>query len=150
MQVRFDCKPEKGGIVTHAQEMLQTHPGPAAVDEAALVECIEACYECAQSCTACADACLGEDDPKSLSRCVRLNLDCADICGATGRVVSRQTGFEPQLVRAMLRACVEACRLCGEECEQHGQHGMEHCRVCAEACRRCEQACDGILSAIPA
>ena len=42
MRVRFDYKLEKGGIVTHAQEMLQIHPSPAAVDEAALVECIEA------------------------------------------------------------------------------------------------------------
>ena|ERR671916_481763 len=78
------------------------------------------------------------------------NLDCADVCGATGRILSRQTAFEPQLVRATLQACAEACQVCGDECEQHGQHGMEHCRVCAEACRRCEQACNNVLSALPA
>jgi hypothetical protein len=49
--------------MTHAQQMLQTHPSSVAVDASTLVECIEACYDCAQSCTACADACLGEDDP---------------------------------------------------------------------------------------
>jgi hypothetical protein len=136
--------------VTHAQQMLQTNPSSAAVGASTLVECVEACFDCAQSCVACADACLGEDDPKSLARCIRLNLDCADVCDATGRILSRQTAFEAQVARAALRACAEACRVCGDECEQHGQHGMEHCRVCAEACRRCEQACNDVLSALPA
>ena len=119
------------------------------MDAPTLVECIEACFDCAQSCTTCADACLGEDDPKSLARCIRLNLDCADVCDATGRIVSRQTAFEPQMARAALQACAKACGLCGQECERHASH-HEHCRVCAEACRRCEQACNNVLSAISA
>jgi hypothetical protein len=68
------------------------------------VECIEACYDCAQSCTACADACLGEEDPKLLARCIRLNLDCANICDATGKILSRQTAFKPQMARAALQS----------------------------------------------
>ncbi len=143
-------KPQKGLLVTRVQQMLRTNPSSAAVDASTLVECVEACFDCAQSCTTCADACLGEDDPRLLARCIRLNLDCADVCDATGRIVSRQTAFEPEMARAALQACAEACRLCDKECEQHGQHGMEHCQVCAEACRRCEQACDDVLSAIPA
>jgi hypothetical protein len=135
--------------MTHAQRMMETNPSGTAVDASALVECIEACFDCAQSCTACADACLGEDDPKALARCIRLNLDCADICDATGRILSRQTEFDATLAEATLRACVEACRLCGEECEQHAREmGMEHCRICAEACRRCEAACSNLLSAM--
>src|ERR671914_846296 len=90
-------------FMTHAQQMLQTHPSSAAVEASSLVECIEACYGCAQSCTACADACLGEDDPKSLVRCIRLNLDCTDICEATGKILSRQAAFEPQMVRGALQ-----------------------------------------------
>ncbi len=69
--------------------MLQTNPSSAVVDASRLVECIEACYDCAQCCTACADACLGEDDPKSLTRCIRLNLDCADVCADTGAIVGK-------------------------------------------------------------
>ena len=76
-----------------------------------------------------------------------MNLDCADTCDATRRVLTRQTAFEPRLVRALLEACVEACRICAEDCERHAQEmGMEHCRLCAEACRRCEQACKELLS----
>ena len=103
--------------MTNVQQMLGTNPGAPAVDVGTLAECIEACLDCAQSCTACADACLGEDDPKSLARCIRLDLDCADLCEATGRVLSRQTAFEPEMARAALEACTRACSLCAEECE---------------------------------
>ena len=128
--------------MTYAEQMIQTHPSKTQVNVAALTECIRACFDCAQSCTACADACLGEEDVQSLVRCIRLNLDCADVCDTTGRILSRQTAFEPEMARAVLQACAEACRLCGEECEQHASH-HEHCRVCAEAC-------NNVLSAIPA
>jgi hypothetical protein len=136
--------------MTHAQRMVQTNPSAAAVDEAVLVECIEACFDCAQACTACADACLGEESPKEMARCIRLDLDCADVCDATGRILSRQTATEPQMIHAALEACAQACKLCGDECENHAQHGMQHCQACAEACRRCEQACNNVLSAIAA
>jgi hypothetical protein len=80
-----------------------------------------------------------------LVRCIRLNLDCAAVCGATGAVMSRQTAFDPALARALL----EACDRCAAECERHAGH-HEHCRVCAEACRRCETACREALSALGA
>ena len=131
------------------QQMLQTHPHPATVDIEALGRCIAECSTCAQACNACADACLGEDDVADLIRCIRLNLDCAEICQATGSVLSRQTAFEPQLARSLLEVCADACRRCGEECERHAAH-HEHCRVCADACRRCEQACEDVLSTLEA
>jgi hypothetical protein len=135
--------------MTQAQRMVETNPSGTVVDAGALVECIEACFDCAQTCTACADACLGEQDIQGLARCIRLDLDCADICDATGKILSRQTAFEPEIVRATLQACARACRLCGDECEGHAEH-HEHCRICAEACRRCESACNNLLSAIGA
>lgn len=134
--------------MTRVQEMIRTNPNDTAVDAGALVECIEACFECAQTCSACADACLGENDVANLRRCIRLNLDCADVCEATGRILSRQTAFEPEMARAVLEGCARACKLCGDECERHAEHGMEHCRVCGEACRRCRSACNDVLSTI--
>jgi hypothetical protein len=59
-------------------EILKAHPSPAP-DADTLARCVEECFVCAQSCTACADACLGEPDVADLTRCIRLNLDCADI-----------------------------------------------------------------------
>jgi hypothetical protein len=131
----------------HVAQMLEAHPQATANE--ALVRCIDECFDCAQTCASCADACLAEEQVQELVRCIRLNLDCADVCDATGRVLTRQTAFEPQLARIMLEACVEACRVCGEECERHAGH-HEHCRVCAEACRRCQQACEDLLSSLGA
>jgi hypothetical protein len=138
-------------LMTRAREMLDTYPGSAAMDTDALIECIDACFECAQTCTACADACLGEEMVEHMKRCITMCLNCSDVYATTGRIASRQTEFEPAMVRAALQACAEACRLCGEECEHHAtEMDMEHCRVCAEACRRCEEACNRALSAVGA
>jgi hypothetical protein len=73
-----------------------------------------------------------------LARCIRLDLDCADICDATGRIISRKTAMESQMLRASLQACAE-------ECENHAGH-HEHWRICIETCRRCKTACDNVLS----
>ena len=141
---------EKEQHMSFEQQMIQTHRAPLPLDAAALAECISACFACAQACTACADACLAEPDLRSLIRCIRLNLDCANLCDATGHVLSRQTAFEPAMARAALAACAEACRVCGDECSQHAQHGMEHCNYCAEACRRCGAACNRLLGMLAA
>jgi hypothetical protein len=131
------------------RQMLASGPRNPAVDPDLLTECIERCFECAQTCTACADACLGEQEVTNLVRCIRLNLDCADLCETTGRILIRQTEFDPQTARATLEACVAACRVCGAECERHAEH-MEHCRICADACRRCEAACNAVVAALSA
>jgi hypothetical protein len=129
-------------------QMLDSYPKDlGGVDRQKLQACIEACVECAQACTACADACLSEDMVAELVTCIRTDLDCADVCAATGRVLSRHTGYDAHLTRAVLEACATACRTCGDECAQHAQM-HEHCRVCAEACRRCEKACRELLDSL--
>ena len=131
--------------MTIADQMLRTHPKDLGdLDQAALLACIQACVDCAQACSACADACLSEDMIADLTKCVRTNLDCADLCETTGRILSRRTGYDANVTRATLEACRTACAACADECEQHaGMH--EHCRVCAVACRTCEQACEKLL-----
>lgn len=132
------------GFVGHAEQMLQSHPGPPGLNRAALLDCVHACFDCMQACITCADACLAEVDPKAQVRCIRLNLDCADVCEATGKILSRQTAFHPSMANALLRACIAACKLCADECDRHAG-AMEHCRVCAEACRQCERMCIRLL-----
>ena len=134
--------------MTVASQMLQTYPrNLGRVDRAKLQECIEACFECAQACTACADACLSEDMVAELTTCIRTNLDCADVCDTTGRVLSRHTGYDANLTRGVLEACAAACKACGDECAQHAEM-HDHCRICAEACRRCESACRDLAGAL--
>ena len=112
-----------------------------------LVACIKACFACAESCTLCADACLAEEQIDRLRRCIRLNLDCAAICAATGEVVARQTGMDRELTRQQLESCVTACRVCGDECAPHASM-HEHCRLCTASCRACAQACNALLAAL--
>ncbi|WP_308283479.1 four-helix bundle copper-binding protein [Pseudonocardia nigra] len=76
----------------------------------------------------------------------RMNLDCADICDTTGRVLSRHTGYDANLTRTVLEACAQACKSCGEVCVHHGRQGVQHCQVCADECRRCEAACREMLT----
>lgn len=134
--------------MTVAHQMLATHPWTGSVSsQDALLRCIEACMECVQACTACADACLGEDMVAELVACIRKNSDCADICAATGSVLSRQTEPDATTLRALLEACITACASCAAECEQHADM-HEHCRVCADSCRRCEQACANLLATL--
>jgi hypothetical protein len=123
------------------QQMISTHPEVRGSTNDALIRCIEECYSCAQICTSCADACLAESEVRDLTQCIRLDLDCADICNITGRIATRRTGSDEEVIRRMLDVCAASCRLCGEECQRLAR--MEHCRICAEACKRCLQACEG-------
>lgn len=129
------------------REIIERHPRPAGLDRELMLRCIDECFDCSATCTACADACLGEPDVSELVRCVRFNLDCADVCDTTGRVVTRQTEMDLGVVRAAIEACIATCRTCGDECERHAPH-HDHCRVCAEACRRCEKACSDLLASL--
>jgi hypothetical protein len=130
------------------QQMLDAYPADLGdIDKARLVTCINACGDCAQICTACADACLSEEMVDQLRKCIRTDLDCADTCSTTGRVLSRHTGYDANLTRAVLQACVTACRTCADECTQHADM-HEHCRICADACRACAHACSQLLDSL--
>lgn len=124
----------------HVQEMLASHPGARGNATEFLVLAIEACADCGQACVACADACLAEDVGPKLRQCIRLNLDCADVCAATGALASRAATGDGTLLKALLEACGLACRLCADTCLRHA-HVHEHCGICAGCCRRCERAC---------
>lgn len=130
--------------MSNAAVMLQTYPGTMNLDKDLLAKAIDEALTCFQ---ACADACLSEEMVAELGKCIRTDLDCADLCATTVRVLSRHTGYDANITRGQLQACVAACKACGDECEQHaGMH--EHCKICAQACRACEQACNALLASI--
>ena len=126
--------------------MLETYPRTLSVDAGVLAGTIDALSDCAQACAADVAADLSEHDVAEMVRCIRLCLDCADICTATLGVLSRQAEYEASVTRPLLEACAAICRSCGDECERHARM-HEHCRICGEACRRCEQACRDLLEA---
>jgi Domain of Unknown Function (DUF326) len=133
--------------MSYAKRLLDTYPRDFNLDADLLAGAIDALSDCAQACIADADDDLSEQNIAEMVKCIRLCLDCADVCTATVGVTSRQTEYDANVTRPLLEACVAACRSCGDECERHA--GMyEHCRVCAEACRRCEQACRQLVAAM--
>ncbi|MGE0697784.1 MAG: four-helix bundle copper-binding protein [Hyphomicrobiaceae bacterium] len=130
----------------HILEIMKTHRGTTTDASLPLIQCIEACFDCAQTTVACADACLAESDPAPLARCIRVNGECSDIAGVTGRLLSRRLPSNPMIWERQLESLGVAARICAEECEKHASR-HEHCRVCADACRKCEAACGALLSA---
>jgi uncharacterized membrane protein len=133
--------------MSYARQMLDTYPRSVSVDLSALVPAIDALDDCVQACIADVDADLTADDLTEMVRCIRLCLDCVDVCTATVRVISRPTQSDLHIWRLLLEACVAVCKNCGDECERHA-HMHQHCRVCAQACQPCEQACRQLLDVV--
>jgi hypothetical protein len=133
--------------MSYARQMLDTYPRTVNVAAALLAATIDALNDCAQACIADTDADLSDPDVTEMVKCIRLCLDCADVCTATAGVTSRQAEYDANVSRPLLEACVAICKSCGDECERHARM-HQHCRVCAEACRRCEQACRELLDAM--
>jgi hypothetical protein len=129
-----------------ATAMLRSHPHPHPEMDP-ILRCAHACFTCMQACGICADACLSEANVAKLTACIRLDLDCADICSATGQILQRLGRTRPQPLQAMLAACAEACRTCAEECRKHATM-HDHCRICAEACEACYAACEDMMKSM--
>lgn len=102
------------------------HPG--------VVTCIEACDACASACDRCAAACLQEQDVAAMSRCILLDMDCADLCRLTSSYLARSS----EQAAAVSRFCADVCEACAQEC---GKHAAAHCQACERACLRCAEEC---------
>jgi uncharacterized protein DUF326 len=133
--------------MSYARQMLDTYPHHSPADAEVLAAAIDALSDCVQACTADVDADLSESDLADMVKCIRLCLNCADVCEATLGVVSRPAQWDANVGRPLLESCVAICKSCGDECERHA-HAHVHCRLCAAACRQCEQACRRLLGAI--
>lgn len=90
--------------------------------------------ECQKTCNNCFYACLKEDDVKMMAECIRLDRECADLCGLVVDFAQRESDRLPEI----LELCANACDACADECEKHD---MDHCQACAKACRECATAC---------
>src|SRR5688572_24294364 len=107
--------------MSYIKQMFESHPHDPKSDHGIAIECITACYSCHEACNACADGCLAEDDVAHQVTCIRRNLDCADICLATAKVISRLTQTDKKVAGDLLRACITACEACAAECSKHGE-----------------------------
>jgi hypothetical protein len=117
------------------------------VDDALLTASIGALKECIDACATDSEDDLGEPGVGEMVKCIRLCLNCNDVCSATVGVLRRRSVNDANVSVPLVEACVAICRRCGEECERHAQMHA-HCRACGEACRRCEQVCRELLDGL--
>jgi hypothetical protein len=132
--------------MTYAAQLVKTGKA-AAVDPNTIASSIDALSDCANACMLDVDADLGVADVKEMVKCIRLCQNCADVCVATARVLSRPAEYQSQVTMPLLEACVAICAACGDECERHAQL-HDHCRLCAQACRFCEGICRQMFAAL--
>ena len=135
--------------MSQVEEMMSTLKTGSSQRGQSIARCIEACLACLATCNACADACLAEAHVDKLRRCIRLNLDCADLCAVTARLMGRATEPDSSSRRALLDVCGRACSACEAECRKHASM-HEHCRVCADACAQCARECQALLGGMAA
>ena len=131
----------------YARQLLDLKPVSFDIEVGVLAAAIDALNDCACACIGDTDADLGEPTVAEMVTCIRLCLDCADVCSTTARITIRQSSCDPAVLKPLLEACAASCKTSGEECERHALR-HEHCRVCAQACRRGEQACRELLDAM--
>jgi hypothetical protein len=93
--------------MSYARQMLDTYPGNLNADAAVLAATIDALSDCGQACCADADA---ARNLAEMVKCIRLCLDCTDVCTATLGVVSRHTDYDPTITRPLLETCVATCK----------------------------------------
>ena len=96
--------------------------------------CIEACRACEEACEQCTSACLREHEVQKMTACIKLGLDCAELCRLAKVLLVRRSRFAIE----MCRVCMIACEAYARECHRHAQ---PFCRSCGEACRRCAEVC---------
>ena len=100
---------------------------------------IDTMTDCATACNHCVSACLAEADVASLARCIKLDIDCAEICTLVAGFTARGSEHAMHL----MKECAEICDACAEECEKFADR-YDHCKTCAEACRACAEECSSM------
>src|SRR5262249_22616229 len=99
--------------------------------------CAKACTDCLRECESCAH--LVASGQKDRLRTLGTCADCAEVCTAAAKIVSR---YGP-LIGTICESCAKACDTCAAECEKHGND--EHMQRCAKVCRDCAKACQDML-----
>jgi hypothetical protein len=90
--------------MSYAWQMLDTDPRDFNIDAGVLATTIDALNDCTQACAADAAADLSEQNVAEMVKCIRLCLDCTDVCAATAGVLSRHTEDDSNVTRPLLEA----------------------------------------------
>jgi hypothetical protein len=128
------------------RRVVDDHSSNMSVEAELLSRSIDVLNECVDACASDIEDDLGEPGLAEMVYCIRLCLNCSDVCSAAVDVLRRQSVNDANVSVPLLEACAAICRTCGDECERHAE--MPHCRICGEVCRRCERVCRELLDAM--
>ena len=123
------------------RKMIALHPASKDHTNQPLGDAVHHLMYASKMTSSCADACIAEAraaEAMDMTQCIRLCLDCSDICEATSRLGLRRTGDDQPMLRELLEVCARMCEQCAAECERHDH---DHCKLCAQICRECAADC---------
>ncbi|EPY2276410.1 four-helix bundle copper-binding protein [Clostridium sporogenes] len=108
------------GIVTNSTDKFQ--------------KCIDECNRCAQACYECFKACLDEPDVGARKNCIKILVECAQMCEMSSGIMS----MNGQFAKEHCQLCATICDKCAQECEMFKD---DHCQKCAQECHTCANEC---------
>jgi hypothetical protein len=108
--------------------------------QAALLDCRIACSHCADTWLASSPV-----GPEAL-RCIRLLLDCSDLCGAAEELLPFASEISPPVLRSHLNTCRVACERCLRDVPRHRSAPLGSV---VEACRTVQHACNDAYALLP-
>ncbi|MGW7546879.1 ferredoxin [Streptomyces sp. NPDC054770] len=99
-------------------------------------------FACAQACTECARVCalragvLDPDGTTEVERLRRTGIMCAEVCDATCRLLTEETGQDEAGLRVQLEWCRAVCLDCARafDARPGAEPSAAACRACAAAC----------------
>lgn len=120
---------------------------PATLATPGIEQLQTALAECRVECSQAADTWLAHSPlaPDAL-RCIRLMLDCADLCADVEELLPLVPEVSPSLLRSRLNTCAVACDRCARDAQRHRAAPVASSIV---ACRRAGRACQEILPILP-
>lgn len=106
-------------------------------------QCLDQCYACAAACNYCATACLSEGHAEAMAQCIRLDIECAEVCTLAANTMARESAFSAEICAV----CAKVCEACAAVCDKHEE---DHCQRCAAACRACADSCRSMYAELSA
>jgi hypothetical protein len=133
---------------THLLSMPSTLEPSTTLDSVQVEALSQSLQSCRAVCGNCADAWLARSPLSSEAlRCIRMIVDCADLCAAAGELLPFYEEANPIVLRGHLVTCAVSCERAARELLRSGQPNVT---ACVSACSNAATGCRRAISLLPA
>jgi len=112
-----------------------------------LAEAMEALLDSERTSGACAAAMLTESDASNLATAISADLDTVVVVYAARTVLSRASGANSSIIRAVVEAAISAAERSNAECGKHASH-HGHCGLCVQSTENTIKACRSLVQGL--